>query len=143
MEPSARMQTAPPAADGLLLLAHGARDPAWAAPFERVVAHVRAAQPALAVQLAFLERLTPNPAQAGATLAAAGCRHVVVLPLFLGSGGHVQRDVPQRVAALVSAHPGVRWTLAPTVGNDELLVQALASIALRHLNAPPRLDPGS
>lgn len=125
-----------PAVDGLILLAHGARDAAWARPFERVAALVRAACPQATVTLAFLEGMTPDLPQAGATLAANGCRHVVVLPLFLGTGGHVRRDVPARLAALTAAHPAVRWTLAPAIGEDERLVRTLAAIALQHLGGP-------
>lgn len=130
------------AVDGLILLAHGARDPAWARPFERVAALVRAARPQAAVALAFLEGMTPDLAGAGAALAANGCRHVVVLPLFLGTGGHVRRDVPAQLAALTAAHPAVRWTLAPAIGDDERLVRALATIALQHLGGPTA-DPGA
>ena len=137
-EPPTPPAGAPPAAvDGLILLAHGARDPTWATPFERVAARVRVACPQATVTLAFLESMTPDLPQAGAALAAAGCRHVVVLPLFLGTGGHVRRDVPARLAALAAAHPAVRWTLAPAIGDDERLVQALAAIALQHLGGGP------
>lgn len=45
---------------GLLLFAHGARDAAWAAPFQAVVQRVRTEQPALQVALAFLELMLPD-----------------------------------------------------------------------------------
>ncbi|MEW6694789.1 MAG: CbiX/SirB N-terminal domain-containing protein [Pseudomonadota bacterium] len=115
---------------GLILLAHGARDAAWAAPFERVAAAVRAARPGLAVALAYLEFMAPDLPSAGAALAQAGCRHVTVLPLFLGVGGHVRKDLPVLLERLRAQHPGVRWTLAPTIGEDARLVAAIAAIAL-------------
>lgn len=115
---------------GLILFAHGARDPAWAGPFERVAAAVRAARPDLAVSLAFLEFMTPDLPAAGAQLAAVGCRHVTVLPLFLGVGGHVRKDLPGLLEGLRAQHPGVQWTLAPAIGEDARLVQAIAAIAL-------------
>ncbi|TSE26943.1 sirohydrochlorin chelatase [Tepidimonas aquatica] len=121
-----------PAADtpGLILLAHGARDPAWAAPFERVAAQVRAQRPGWRVSLAYLEFMTPDLLTAGTLLAAQGCTRVTVLPLFLGVGGHVRRDVPALLAQLHTDHPGVRWQLAPAIGDDPRLLQALVSIAL-------------
>ena len=46
-------------ARGLLLFAHGARDPQWALPFEAVAQRCRAARGADRVALAFLEFMTP------------------------------------------------------------------------------------
>ena len=51
---------------GLLLFAHGARDPRWAAPFEAVAAAVRGARPGTPVQLAYLEFMSPTLLEAGA-----------------------------------------------------------------------------
>jgi len=120
---------------GLILFAHGARDPAWAAPFEAVAAAVRRAQPDADVRLAFLELMQPALADAGAALAAAGCTQVAVLPLFLGAGGHVRKDLPVLVEALRSAHPGVTFQLHGAVGEDEGVIAAMAAAAARTLEA--------
>jgi len=45
---------------GLILFAHGARDPRWALPFEAVAARVRAQRPGVPVRLAFLEFMAPT-----------------------------------------------------------------------------------
>ena len=58
------------AADGVLLFAHGARDPAWAGPFEGVAARLRAQAPGLKVALGFLEFMQPSLAEAGAARCA-------------------------------------------------------------------------
>jgi sirohydrochlorin cobaltochelatase len=128
MEPPAGSSGGPP--PGLILLAHGARDPAWARPFERVAASVRQARPQWQVALAYLDFMRPDLPGAGEQLVRAGCREVTVLPLFLGAGGHVRQDVPALLARLRSDHPGVHWRLAPAVGEDERLVQAMAVIAI-------------
>ena len=118
---------------GLLLFAHGARDAAWARPFEATAAQVLARSPGTPLQLAYLEFMAPDMAQAGAALAAQGCTQVTVLPLFLGAGGHVRRDVPALLSQLAQAHPQVQWRLADSVGAHPALVDALASIALEAL----------
>jgi sirohydrochlorin cobaltochelatase len=117
------------AVSGLLLLAHGARDPAWARPFEAVAARCRAAATG-PVALAYLELMAPEPAQAAAALAAQGCARVAIVPLFLGAGGHVRRDLPALAARLAAAHPAVRWQLHPAVGETAALVEAMAAVAL-------------
>jgi sirohydrochlorin cobaltochelatase len=117
-------------ADALILFAHGARDPAWAAPFEAIAARVRAGRPGLPVRLAFLEFMPPTLGAAGSELATAGCRDIVVLPLFLGLGGHLRRDVPPLLAQLQATHPGCRFTLRPPAGEHDAVIAALATVAV-------------
>ena len=97
---------------GLILFAHGARDPRWAEPFEAVAAAVRQQRPGVVVRLAFLEFMTPNLAQAGAELAASGCVSAQILPMFLGAGGHVRKDLPLLVQAVQAAHPQMQISLS-------------------------------
>lgn len=116
---------------GLLLFAHGARDPNWALPFEAVVERIRSAAPEVAVALAYLDFMTPGIVDAGDSLAAAGCTRVEVVPLFLGAGGHVRKDLPLLVERLRQAHPAVEWLLRRTVGEDEAVIAAMAQCALQ------------
>ena len=118
---------------GLILFAHGARDPRWAAPFEAVAAQVRTQRPDVPVRLAFLEFMTPSLPDAGTELAALGCGDLQVLPLFLGAGGHVRKDLPLLIEALRNAHPGLQVTLQPAVGELPRITAAMADAALQML----------
>ena len=121
---------------GLVLFAHGARDPRWAAPFEAVAEAVRAARPGLPVRLAFLEFMAPTLPEAGAELAAAGCDAITVMPMFLGAGGHVRKDLPLLLDTLRAAHPGLAVSLRPAVGEIDSVVAAMAQAALAQIAAP-------
>jgi len=121
---------------GLLLFAHGARDPQWADPFDDIARRVRLQRPGVPVALAFLELMAPDIVSAGATLAAAGCTAVTVVPLFLGAGGHVRRDIPAMLDGLRATHPGVTWTLTPAIGELAPVVAAMAATAVDLLDAP-------
>jgi sirohydrochlorin cobaltochelatase len=123
---------------GLLLFAHGARDPRWAEPFDAVAARVQAARPEWQVELAYLEFMQPDLRSAGERLAAAGCGRVVVLPLFLGAGGHVRKDLPLLMAELAAAHPSVQWHLSRAIGEVDSVIDAMASAAVAAV-----LDPAS
>jgi sirohydrochlorin cobaltochelatase len=114
---------------GLLLFAHGARDASWAAPFEAVLARVRAARPQVQVTLAFLELMEPDLAAAAAQLVQRGCTQIDVVPLFLGTGGHVRRDVPLLLQRLQSEHPGTQWTLHDPIGEHPDVIEAIARAA--------------
>ncbi|NUZ08278.1 sirohydrochlorin chelatase [Piscinibacter koreensis] len=115
---------------GLVLFAHGARDPRWAEPFEAVAARARAADPALDVVLAYLELMAPSLLEAGRQLAARGCTDVDIVPLFLGAGGHIRRDLPQLLAQLEAELPTQHWRLHPPVGELPSVINAIAAAAL-------------
>jgi sirohydrochlorin cobaltochelatase len=115
---------------GILLFAHGARDPAWSMPFEQA-RHILAEQHAHTgpVALAFLEFMTPNLIDAGEQLAGLGCSRVTVVPMFLGAGGHVRKDLPVLMQQLQDKHPKVDWQLTPAVGQTNEVIQAMAQAA--------------
>jgi sirohydrochlorin cobaltochelatase len=114
---------------GLILFAHGARDPRWAAPFEAVAARLRERHPAATVRLAFLEFMAPTLPVAAAELVASGCDGVAVLPMFLGAGGHVRKDLPLLLEAMRAAHPRTVFTLHPAIGEVAGVVDAMADAA--------------
>lgn len=116
---------------GILLFAHGARDPAWAQPFETVADRLRerAAVSGDEVILAFLEFMEPNITEAALSLVKKGCERVTVVPLFLGAGGHVRKDLPRLLEELGYTYPSVRWTLSQAVGETDVLIQALVDAA--------------
>ena len=114
---------------GLILFAHGARDPRWAAPFQAVADQVRARHAEVEVRLAFLEFMSPDLPTAGAELARIGCQHVSVVPMFLGAGGHVRKDLPQLLDQLRAAWPAVGFELQRAIGEVPDVIAAMAQAA--------------
>ena len=115
---------------GLLLFAHGARDPQWAMPFQAVARRCADQRGSSRVALAFLEFMAPDLVAGGAALVAQGCTAVDVVPLFLGAGGHVRKDIPVLMARLQAEHPNVRFSLRPAIGEAAAVVDAMAAVAL-------------
>jgi sirohydrochlorin cobaltochelatase len=115
---------------GILMFAHGARDPSWSRPFEQARSRLQALMAGRIepehICLAFLEFMSPTLIEAGLQLAQAGCQRVHVVPLFLGTGGHVRKDLPELMAKLQAQAPQVDWQLTASVGDTEVLVLALA-----------------
>lgn len=121
--------------DGLLLFAHGARDPAWARPFEIVTARLRATRPDTPLAMAYLEFMAPDIEEAARQLVAAGCTRVHVMPLFLGTGGHVRRDVPLLLDRLRELHgTAVEWQLHAPLGEQDAVLDAIAQACLTPLS---------
>lgn len=114
---------------GLILFAHGARDPRWAEPFEAIASAVRARAPEVDVRLAFLELMTPDLPRVAAAMAADGCTRIDILPLFLGTGGHLRRDLPPLVEGIAARHPTIAVTLHGAAGEAPDVIAALAAHA--------------
>lgn len=115
----------------IILFAHGARDPEWANPLRRIQAVVRERVAEVPVELAFLEFIAPSLPESTAQLVARGARKIVVLPMFIAQGGHLKRQVPEMLEVLRSTYPGVQFSLGAAVGENEIVVQAMASAALQ------------
>jgi sirohydrochlorin cobaltochelatase len=123
--------------NGIFLFGHGARDARWAEPFERLAAKLRALLGCDAsVALAFLELMPPDLPAAIAQQVAERCATVTVVPVFVGLGGHVRRDLPKVLDACRAAHPGVEIRCALPVGEDDAVLDALAQYCLRHIAEP-------
>ncbi len=117
----------------LVLFAHGARDPRWAEPFQRLQALVQTQSPDLTVALAFLELMSPRLPELAAKLITAGSTDVTVVPVFLGQGGHVMRDLPVIVDELKLNYPEVTFKIAGAVGEDAQVLNAMAKYCLSTL----------
>lgn len=119
---------------GILLFAHGARNPAWANPFHAIAAHMRRCAPAQPVTLAFLELMQPDLPHAARELIEQGCQKITVVPLFLGVGGHILNDLPVLVHTLREQNPTVVIEATPAIGQTEAIIRALAETALTLVN---------
>lgn len=109
---------------GIVLFAHGSRDPEWSRPFERIAASLAEKLPAVCVGLAFLEH-GPSLEETIAALVGKGAGAIRVVPLFLGQGGHVKEDLPRLLAAC--ERPGVRLVLDKPIGEQPQVIEAIAN----------------
>jgi sirohydrochlorin cobaltochelatase len=115
----------------LVLFAHGARSASWAEPFERLRDMAAARAPELDVSLAFLELMSPRLQDQVASLAAQGVDDVTVVPVFLGQGGHVLRDLPLILDEMRLAHPGMKIHTVGAVGEDPTVLQAMTDYCIK------------
>ena len=118
------------ARQGIVLFAHGSRDPLWSLPIEAVAEAIRARDPDALVCCAYLELCTPDLAQAAADLIAAGARRIKVFPLFRGVGKRARESLPLLLAQVRALHPDVPVALMPTAGEYPQLTALMADIAL-------------
>ena len=121
---------------GLILFAHGSRNPAWRKPFDRLLKDVVKRGNCQAI-LAFGEFIMPGLVEAAQTLAAAGVKKAVIVPLFLGGGLHVRGDLP-KLAAQARAASGIKLRVARAIGDDAEVLKAIADYSVAALGGQTR-----
>ena len=115
---------------GIIVFAHGSRDPQWRLPIEAVATQIMERQPGTMVRCAYLELCLPSLPDAATDLIAAGARKIKVFPLFLGVGKHAREDLPLLISELRTSHPDIVVKLLPTAGESDKLIALMADIAL-------------
>ncbi|MBK6401672.1 MAG: CbiX/SirB N-terminal domain-containing protein [Rhodocyclaceae bacterium] len=115
---------------GIILFGHGARSAEYAQPFERIRDAMMARQPDALIELGFLELTRPSLDESIACLVSRGVRRISVVPIFIGPGRHVLKDLPQLAANAMDRFPDLAITLAPPVGESVAVVDAMARFAL-------------
>lgn len=126
--------TRSPDCTGIVLFAHGSRDPLWRLPIEAIAARIQADQPGVPVACAYLELCEPDLPRALNALVAAGAQRIRVLPVFFGMGKHAREDLPLLIERWTAAHPLVPIDLLPPAGEHPTLTALLAQLAT---TAPP------
>ena len=118
---------------GIVLIAHGARDPDWAAPFRTLQERIATRANGRPVELAFLEHTSPDLRGAADSLRSRGVTDILLVPMFLGRGGHLKRDVPRLVEEVTRALPGLTITTLPAPAEDEAMLDLFTDWICAHV----------
>ena len=122
----------------LLLVGHGSRNRDGNKEILSFAAQWRERHVGRRIDVCFIEHAEVLLDE-GLDRAAAGSRHVVVLPFILNAAGHVKMELPAAVEAARLRHPGVRFSCTRHLGmGREILAVLQAQLdALMHALAVP------
>jgi sirohydrochlorin cobaltochelatase len=115
--------------DGLLLVAHGSKDPAGVAEAKALGEEAARQLDGLSVDLGFLELADPPAGPVLDEMVAQGCKQITVQPLMLLPAGHGKNDVPAIVIEARERHPHVDFRFGSPLG----VVPELLAIARTNL----------
>ena len=138
-DPRHRLMTHENKSIGVIIVDHGSRRAEANLRHEDFVSAWRAHSGYQIVEPAHLEFADPSISASIYVCVAAGATELVILPLFLWPGAHLERDIPALVAQTVARHPGVGYVIGPPLGQHPLLVQIVddhVTSSVGHLDRP-------
>ena len=118
---------------GLMLFAHGSRDPEWAKPFNELLRNTQSSYTEHPIALAYLEKMQPDFFEAAEHLIQESCTHITLLPLFLARGGHLKADLSSLLREAEARWPSIEWQIAPCIGDSPFMQTALTQWIGTHL----------
>ncbi|MFI5931645.1 sirohydrochlorin chelatase [Actinoplanes sp. NPDC051494] len=110
---------------GVVLVAHGSRDPRAAQATEALARAVGAAHPAWDVRASYLDHSVPRPRQVLATLDTQGHHRAIMVPLLLTAAYHGRVDVPAEITAARADGVHLDVTLTDVLGPVDGVVPPL------------------
>ncbi len=115
----------------IVLFAHGARDPEWAQPFEKICSHLQRTLPDTSVVMAFLDCMQPTLADAVNQLSEIGICDITLIPMFLARGGHLKQDMPRLLTQIQQQHPELTLHISPAIGEVDAILHSLSDWVLQ------------
>jgi sirohydrochlorin cobaltochelatase len=115
----------------IILFAHGARDPQWAEPFQKIRAMMAQQLPDTPIELAFLELMQPQLSDSVKKLSASGATQITLIPLFMAQGGHLKHDLPLMLDDIRRENPTSTIHVTPPIGESPELLALIAEWACK------------
>ena len=110
---------------GVIVLGHGSRAEKVEAIFEKIVQQTRRKVDYDLVKKASMEFVEPNLAQTTAQMVEAGMKKIIIIPLFLFPGVHIQRDIPRLIEELEENYPQIEFVFARNLGAHEKIAEVI------------------
>jgi sirohydrochlorin ferrochelatase len=109
----------------ILVVSHGSRSREAAVEFEQIVALLGARGRYSLVKHAYGELCQPDIPTAIGEIVGLGYSDIIVVPYFLFSGRHTQKDLPAVIEEQLAKHPHLSIVLGKPLGVDVLLADLL------------------
>ena len=115
----------------LVWLVHGSRDSSWQGPFRELKEELGREVPGVRFALASLQFGSPDLEKAVSELVSEGIAEIIIVPGFIGSRGHVLRDLPKLEAKIKNKFPKVIITMTEAIGEQTEVKEAFKRCMIR------------
>ncbi len=109
--------------EGVILLGHGSRREEANEEIRQIGRMVAAGSPGDLFETAFLSLCTPDLSEVVARFSQAGIDKIIVTPVFLVTGNHIARDIPEEIDKQRASYPNVEFVMARHIGPDPEVVE--------------------
>lgn len=111
-----------------ILIAHGSKQPEWAAPFRKLAADLRKDLGDDAVHLCFMENTPPAFLEALDDIMQTEVRQCRIVPLFMAKGNHLWHDIPELIERAGTSHPELKFELLEPIGLHPLFFELMGKV---------------
>ncbi|MCK8817364.1 CbiX/SirB N-terminal domain-containing protein [Natroniella sulfidigena] len=110
---------------GIIVLGHGSRATEASQVFAEIVDKLREKVDYDLVEGAAMELAEPSLQDSVAKIINEGAEKVVIVPLFLFPGIHIQEDIPNLIEELEAEYPEVEFKFGRNLGADDKIADIL------------------
>jgi sirohydrochlorin ferrochelatase len=107
----------------IIILGHGSKAPEALDTLKKYGEMVKLASGSEILEIASLQFNKPDLPETLSSVIAQGAQKVVIVPLFLYNGIHMQEDIPAVIAEEKAKNPGLEIVLANNLGADNRIVE--------------------
>jgi sirohydrochlorin cobaltochelatase len=118
---------------GVILCGHGSRRKEGFNEFLEMSKKFSDLHPDFEIECGFLEFYKPDFEEAVQALMIKGVETIIILPVFLFTGIHLQYDIPLAFINLARKYPSVKIVMARQIGVCEQLVQLIDKLVIASL----------
>ncbi|MCK8826467.1 CbiX/SirB N-terminal domain-containing protein [Natroniella acetigena] len=110
---------------GIIVLGHGSRAAEASQVFAEIVDKVREKVDYELVEGAAMELAEPSLQDSVAKIIKAGAEKVVIVPLFLFPGIHIQEDIPNLIEELEAEYSEIEFEFGKNLGADDKIADII------------------
>lgn len=124
---------------GVILLGHGSRIPEANEHLRQLAEQVGALLKGMSVEACYMVYANPSLSEGVARMVKEGISRIIVAPIFLSNGLHVQQDIPEELRRIRETYPEVELIYTSNLGADrriaEIIVERILEVAPGGLSA--------
>ncbi len=114
--------------NAIVLLAHGSPDSRWKKSLNKTVLKFKKIFGENKINACFLNFNKPSFKDIVKKLNAKNIKRIKILPLFLGSGGHIEKDIPKLVLSVKKEYAKLKIEMLPSIGQSPAFHKMLKDI---------------